>query len=171
MTPSGVEPSRVKSVPPSPPPNPTTTFFSSSFSGCAMRHEGFQFPDQGWNSYSLHFKQSLNHWTSREIPPSAVLNCTSIPIPISTQLQPNPTPTLIAMLLSTLTTSSNFHLSQVAKLSGPSVSSTSPQSPPTLFPCSPFQSQLHLSLNTDYTSLQPPSPLQTSPNLHSKIQY
>ena len=121
MTPGGVEPSRVKSVPPSPPPNPTTTFFSSSSSGCAMRHVGSQFPDQGWNSYSLRLKQSLNHWTSREIPPSAILNCTSTPIPISTQLQPNPTPTLIAVLLSTLTTSSNFHLSQVPKLSGPSL--------------------------------------------------
>ena len=128
MTPGRVEPSRVKSVPPSPPRNPTTTFFFPySFSGCAMWHVGSQFPDQGWNSYSLHLKQSLNHWTSREIPPLAILNCTSIPIPISTHLQPY---SHHNASLSILTTSSHFHLSQAAKLSGPSLHCPPRPSPP-----------------------------------------
>ena len=36
--------------------------------GCITQHVGSQFLDQGSNLHLLHWKHSLNHWTTREIP-------------------------------------------------------------------------------------------------------
>ena len=38
------------------------------FFGHAVRHVRSYFPDQGWNLYPLQWKQSLNPWTTREVP-------------------------------------------------------------------------------------------------------
>ena len=43
-------------------------FFVFLIWGCTLCHVGPQFPNQGSNSPSLHWKQSLNHWTAREVP-------------------------------------------------------------------------------------------------------
>lgn len=31
------------------------------------RHVGFQLPDQGWNSHTLHWRVESHHWTTRDI--------------------------------------------------------------------------------------------------------
>ena len=38
------------------------------FGFLATRHVGSQLPDQGWNCHPLHLKESLKHWTTKEVP-------------------------------------------------------------------------------------------------------
>ena len=59
-----------------PPPQPTPTLISNPscsipfcFAGCTSRRVGSYFPDQGSNPRTLYWRQSLNHWTTRELPP------------------------------------------------------------------------------------------------------
>ena len=44
----------------------TTLLLHNVFVFLAMRHVGSQLPDQGLNLHTLHWRQNLNHWTTRE---------------------------------------------------------------------------------------------------------
>ena len=44
----------------------------------ATWHMGSQFPDQGPDSKSLHWKHRVNHWTAREVPPLYIFDISQI---------------------------------------------------------------------------------------------